>query len=328
MSSPSKFAYLTLRNPHDDFPDVVRHLARAGVRTDLVALRDAGGVEWDRYDLLSLRMMRYFHLEEDLVDRVARLAERLGADASGEGGRVVNPARLVGGGLDKADYLPWLTEQGVETVPTHWVPAGSALTLREVADPLPWTDAVVKPTLSARGWGAFRLTRSPAGAVDPDPDAEHPHLVLADGGPADPPTAAELRFRELVARGNVCVQPFVSGIRTTGERSFVFLGGELSHVVRKDVAEDGWIAHEGFGGTNTAVPAVPEQRVWAESVHALLEKRYGALAYARIDALPSAEGGLRLLECELVAPRLFLAEGDAFSRYVSALLAAARRARD
>ncbi|MGW9438095.1 ATP-grasp domain-containing protein [Streptomyces sp. NPDC055607] len=325
MPNDLRIAYLSLRNPHDDFPDVVRHFEKEGITTDLVYLRDAESVRWEDYDLLSLRMMRYFHLEPDLSSRVGALARELGAGEGGSG-RVVNPPRLVDEGLDKAHYLPWLAERGVPVVPTRWVAAGTPTTLREVLDGTPWDEAVVKPTLSARGWSAFRVTRSAGDAHHPDPTAEHPHLVLSDST-AKGEGEAERLFRELVATVDVCVQPFVPEIRTEGERSFVFIGGELSHVVHKEVAADGWIAHEGFGGRNTAVAWSPDQERWARRVHELLETRYGKLTYARIDTLPADDGGLQLLECELVAPRLFLAEGDAFGRYTAALKAAASASR-
>ncbi|WP_256107880.1 RimK family alpha-L-glutamate ligase [Streptomyces sp. ODS05-4] len=323
MADDLKIAYLSLRQPHDEFPDVVRHLSDEGVHAELVMLRDAATIRWEEYDLLSLRMLRYFHLESDLVARTAELAELLGADAKGHRGRIVNPVGLIADGLDKAYYLPRLAAEDVPTVPSRWITAGTPVTLRETMRELPWDEAVVKPTLSSRGWSTFRVSRASRGAEHPAPEAEHPHFVLTDEPGDGTDSLPERAFRELVARGNLCVQPFVPSIRSAGELSFVYLGGRLSHVVRKKVALDNWIAHESFGGTNTAVPCEREQADWADSVHALLEKQYGRLTYARIDSLPADDGGLQLLECELVAPRLFLAEGDAFGRYTAVLKAAA-----
>jgi hypothetical protein len=125
----------------------------------------------------------------------------------------------------------------------------------------------------------------------------------------------------------VSVQPFVDEIITRGETSFVFVGGQFSHAIAKSVAENGWIAHESFGGVNTRVEADPGQVAWAEELHILLCSWFGPLQYARIDALPAPHSGLQLLECELVAPRLFLREGGALDRYARSLLEVARNGR-
>ncbi|MER5209367.1 hypothetical protein ABT063_01900 [Streptomyces sp. NPDC002838] len=292
---------------------------------EIVKLAEADRTDWDSIDLLSLRMLRYFHLEPDLVPRIDSLCAQVKANVPG-GLPVVNPPGLVARGLDKFDYLPRLADAGVPVVPTEWVPRGTTTTLSAILDRTGWRRAVVKPTLSARGWNAFRVTRVEHPVDDPDPTADHPHFTLPDQPDAAAGSSAERRFAELTEMTTVSVQPFVDEITTRGETSFVFIGGTFSHAIAKSVAENGWVAHESFGGVNTRTEAEPAQVAWAEELHGLLCSWFGQLRYARIDTLPAPQGGLQLLECELVAPRLFLREGDALDRYARSILEAARTA--
>jgi glutathione synthase/RimK-type ligase-like ATP-grasp enzyme len=318
-----RIAYLCLTVPHDDLPDVEAAFARHDTDVEIVKLADAELTDWDRIDLLSLRMLRYFHLEPDLVPRIDALCAQVNANAP-DGLPVVNPPELVAKGLDKLDYLPRLADAGVPVVPTEWIPRGTPTTLHTVLDRTGWRHAVVKPTLSARGWSAFRVTRVERPVDDPDPAAEHPHFALPQHPEAADASTAQRRFAELVAKTTVSVQPFVSEITTSGETSFVFLDGTFSHAIAKSVAENGWIAHQSFGGVNTHIEAAPAQVGWAEELHGLLCSWFGQLLYARIDTLPAPDGGLQVLECELVAPRLFLREGGALDRYARSMLDRAR----
>jgi len=323
MTRRRRIAYLCLTVPHDDLPDVEAAFARHDTDVEVVKLAEADRTDWDSIDLLSLRMLRYFHLEPDLVPRIDALCAQVKANFPG-GLPVINPPGLLSGGLDKFDYLPRLADAGVPIVPTEWVSQGTQTTLRAILDRTGWRRAVVKPTLSARGWNAFRVTRVEHPVDDPDPTADHPHLVLPDHPDAAADSSAERRFAELTAMKTVSVQPFVDEITTRGETSFVFVGGTFSHAIAKSVAKNGWVAHEGFGGVNSRTEATPAQVAWAEELHSLLCSWFGQLRYARIDTLPTPQGGLQLLECELVAPRLFLREGGALDHYARSILEVAR----
>ncbi|MER5223918.1 hypothetical protein [Streptomyces flaveus] len=326
MSRRRRIAYLCLTVPHDDLPDVEAAFARHDTDVEIVKLAEADRTDWDSIDLLSLRMLRYFHLEPDLVPRIESLCAQVKANVPG-GLPVVNPPGLVARGLDKFDYLPRLVDAGVPVVSTEWVPRGTTTTLSAILDRTGWRHAVVKPTLSARGWNAFRVTRVENPVADPDPTADHPHFTLPDHPDAAAESSAERRFAELTAMTTVSVQPFVDEITTRGETSFVFIGGTFSHAIGKSVAENGWVAHESFGGVNKRVEAEPAHVTWAEELHSLLCSWFEQLRYARIDTLPAPHGGLQLLECELVAPRLFLREGGALDRYARSMLDAARNGR-
>jgi len=91
--------------------------------------------------------------------------------------------------------------------------------------------------------------------------------------------------------------------------------------VQKRVRDNGgWWAHELLGGTNQPREATDEEIAWAKDVYEKLSRRYGELVFARVDGICDEREALRLLECELVIPRLLLPEGSAFDRYAEAIV--------
>jgi hypothetical protein len=136
-----------------------------------------------------------------------------------------------------------------------------------------------------------------------------------------PPDGGDGLLERLARDGEVCLQRFLPDIAAAGEFSAVFLGGRFSHAVAKTVAVGGWVAHEHFGGQNRPHLASRAERRWADAVEERLRARFGVLPYVRIDGIRDGAGELLLLECELVAPRLFLLEGNAFGRYADVLVA-------
>ena len=117
---------------------------------------------------------------------------------------------------------------------------------------------------------------------------------------------------------DLCIQKFMPEIFSQGELSFVFIDNQFSHAIRKTVACDNWLAHEFFGGNNASYSPAQRQIAWARDIFSILQQKYGDFLYARIDAIPDNQD-LRLLECELMVPRLFLNEGNALNSYVQAI---------
>ncbi len=179
-----------------------------------------------------------------------------------------------------------------------------------------WDDVVVKPTISSRSWHTFRVSsrsNKPATTVNT-------YILRERSAQTSSAADYEEKFAEVVALRDVTVQPFLPAILTSGELSFVFLQGQLSHTIQKTVLNDGgWFAHELLGGANQLITPGPREQAWAENVYQHLVKHYGPLVFGRIDAIAGPQGNLLVSECELVIPRLFLREADAFDRYASAI---------
>lgn len=312
-------ALLHLGRIHDETPALQTFLADRGIASELVPLpslvdcggtddgaRDGGAIRWGRFDRVSVRDCRDSHRHPDFLARIRALAAHL----ESLGVPLANPLPVIVAGHAKSDYLPQLERDGVALIPSRWLPRGWGGSLAGLLEESGWSEAVLKPAIGARSWHTYRVRREGLRLA----------ITAADGTTAAAAVEADGWLARLAQDGEVCVQPFLPAICRAGEFSAVFLGGRFSHAVEKTVAAGGWIAHEGFGGRNRLREATGEERRWAGAVEGRLRRRFGVLPYARIDAIRGVGGELLLLECELVIPRLFLSEGEAFGRYADALV--------
>jgi hypothetical protein len=194
--------------------------------------------------------------------------------------RLANPSAAIGWNTDKR-YLQELDLLGVPVVPTTWVEPGQRWTADGDGE---W---VVKPSVSlaALDTGRYRLPRERALAV------EHVQRLGRQGR-------------------TVMLQPYQSAIDEQGETSLVYLGGVLSHAIRKPALLDGpdtgidrRFAHDGGMAPGRCTPT-RAQVALAERVLDVARTRADALLYARADLLPSSHGPV-LLELELTEPQLF-----------------------
>jgi hypothetical protein len=213
--------------------------------------------------------------------------------------RLRNPPELIAFNADKR----YLTALPMATVPTIYVAPGDEL-------PALAGEVVVKPNIS----GGARMT----GRFRPQSHDDARTLVAT-----------------IQAAGRVAmVQPFLPAVERDGETALVFLGGELSHVLRKRpvLREDGiapvadhklQVAAVMFED-DLVVPAQADERelAFAHSVIDEISERFGTPVYARVDLLRGDDGTPVLLELEAVEPALYLglAPGSA-ERLAAAVLA-------
>ncbi len=246
-------------------------LATLGVAADAVCWDDPG-VEWQRYGAIVLRSTwdYYLRLAEFVawIDRVEAL-----------GGRLWNPPRMLRGNLDKR-YLTELRHPHLAPPPSAFFVRGTRIDLAALLDARGWTEAVIKPTVSADGFSTERTSRATA--------FEDQSLVEA-----------------MVERSDIVIQRLVSEIRTNGELSLMFFGGAFSHAVNKRPARDEFRVQERLGGA--IAPAVAPARLVRHPANLIATSARDSL-YARIDVVV-AEGRFVLMELELVEPSLFLAHG-------------------
>ena len=254
---------------------------------------DARPLVWDApepvdgLDAVVIRSCWNYHLQ---LDRFVAWLDRM---ESG-GARVINPAPVLRWNADKS-YLLELGRRGVPIVPTHLLRRGATLTLSQALDQSSLAAAVIKPAVSASAHATWRVGR--------------------DGAGQD-----EQRFRELLASGDVLLQPLVPEVVELGEWSVVCFGGEPSHAVLKRPATGDWRVQGEFGGSATLERLTP---LLTESAVAILAAA-GARdsAYARVDGC-LVNGRFVLMELELIEPQLFLdLEPRAPARFASAIAAA------
>lgn len=185
-------------------------------------------------------------------------------------------------------YLLELSERGLPVLSTELVVQGSARTVADIRATRGFAAVVIKPAVSA---GSRETAR----------------FEVSEGA------AAEAHLRAIVAREDALVQPYVPEIAGRGERSLVWIDGEITHALRKAARFDG-----------EAESITPAHDV-TDSERALAQRAVAAvgkpLFYARIDLVTSASGPL-LMELELIEPSLYFdAAPAALARFADGVMA-------
>ena len=198
---------------------------------------------------------------------------------------VWNPPAIVRGNVYKR-YLLELARRGVPVVPTTLVERGGTI------EP-PTERVVIKPEVGA---GSF-----------------HTRVFAAGDREAVAHCAA------ITASRAALVQPYVASVEDYGERSMVWIDGELSHAVRK--------SPRFTGDVESVTGPFPIAREEREVALAALAPVADQILYGRVDLARDPSGQPMVMELELVEPSLFFAKhAPAADRFVAALLRRLRRA--
>jgi glutathione synthase/RimK-type ligase-like ATP-grasp enzyme len=276
-----------------DYPDLPTDdqllgaaLRRRGVGVTAAVWNDPQ-VGWQEYDAIVFRSCWDYHLHPAAF---LRWLDHLEQPAVHPPPRVYNDVPTVRWNMTKT-YLRDLEGAGVATAPTVWVPQGAATTLQEIVDSVGWDELVVKPTVSATAYETWRVERTRA--------RQH-----------------EARFARLIGERDVMVQQFLPAVLSEGELSLVFLAGAFSHAVRKRPASGDFRVQEQFGGTAERADVEPGL---IRQAAAAVAASPGKPLYARVDGVV-VDGGLVLMELELVEPTLFFGlDGTAADRLAIAI---------
>ena len=279
----------TLPEPDADAAPLAAALAAAGFDAELVAWDDPAA-DWDAPVPTIVRSTWNYALD---VHGFLAWIERVGARAP-----LWNPPDVLRGNVHKR-YLHELAARGVPVIPTRLVERGATLDLARAADELGTTRLVIKPEVGAGSLGArvFELAR-PAGADT--------------GGVADAGARAAAHLTDLTSRGAALVQPYIASVDDYGERSLVWIDGELSHAIRK--------APRFVGDAESVTgpfPIADDERAVAVAALAPYAER---ILYGRVDLARDASGQPLVMELELVEPSLFFArQPGSAERYAAAL---------
>jgi hypothetical protein len=247
-----------------------QELRRGGAEA-VAAAWDDRAVDWPGFDRVVVRSCWDYHL---------RLPEFLAWIESIERQRVAlwNPGPLLRSNAHKS-YLRELAARGFPLVPTAWLRRASPVPLSGLLDERGWTDAVVKPAVSASAFRTWRLSRAEAEGAE-----------------------ARRAFAELIAAGDLLVQRFVPEVVSPGEWSFVFLGEEYSHAVLKRPAAGDFRVQDEYGGRIAGEAPSASLLAQAKRIAAWIPRPW---LYARIDGVEIA-GTFNVMEVELIEPALFL----------------------
>jgi glutathione synthase/RimK-type ligase-like ATP-grasp enzyme len=191
---------------------------------------------------------------------------------------LLNPPDVVRSNVRKR-YLIELAARGVPVVPTQLVDRGQKTTL-------PASRFVIKPEVGAGSLDTKVFDR-------PD-DTARAHLA------------------HVTSRGTALVQPYMTSVEEYGERSVIWIDGELTHEIRKSPR---------FSGDAESVtgpyPISADERAVAEAALAPYVDR---ILYGRVDMARDDAGQPVVMELELVEPSLFFVKHPpALDRYIAGL---------
>ena len=275
---------LRLPEPDPDEPLLLAALERAGVDARVLAWDDAGAPFADQA-LVVVRSTWNYH---DRLDAFLAWTRAVGATT-----RLANAPGVIAWNATKT-YLRDLDARGVAAVPTEFVARGERRDLGAVLDARGWREIVVKPVVSAGSYRTARFGRD----------------RLAD---------AQAFLEDLTRDRGAMIQRWMPDVEAYGERSLVWIDGEVTHAVRKSPR-----FADGHERVSEEVAFTPEERAFAE--RALEAAGAPDLLYARVDMVRDPEGALRIMELELIEPSLFLAQAPRAAERLAAAIARRLRA--
>ena len=190
-----------------------------------------------------------------------------------------NPPAVVNANVHKR-YLLELAARGVPVVPTTLVERGQTA-------PIPRARIVIKPEVGAGSLNAKTFER-------------------------DRGDAAALHLHDLTRTGAALIQPYLHSVDDYGERSLMWIDGELTHAIRKTPR---------FAGDAERIDGpfaiADDERAVAE---AALAPYVDQILYGRVDVARDDAGKPVVMELELVEPSLFFARHPpALDRYIAGL---------
>jgi hypothetical protein len=256
------------RNPRltDDDRPLIGELGALGASATPVIWSDPE-VRWRDFDALVLRSCWDYHLRPDEFRRWLEHVER-------DEMPLWHPASIVRWNMHKR-YLHELGARAVLVPDTEWLRAGDNVTLTAVLNMHGWTEAIVKPAISASAMDTWRTSSSLA--------------------------KDEKRFAEQLRRSDLLVQTIVPEVATEGEWSLTYIAGAFSHAMLKRPSPWDFGVQLDYGGS--AVPVRAPDPIVAAGAD-IVAKIPGLLLFARIDGVVTPSGFM-LMEAECIEPQLF-----------------------
>jgi glutathione synthase/RimK-type ligase-like ATP-grasp enzyme len=185
-------------------------------------------------------------------------------------------------------YLREFEAKGIAVIPTLWPEAPTADDIAEAMRVFGADDVVLKRQVGGGARAQVRYNRASLPA--PGPVMDRPGMI----------------------------QPFVPAIASEGEYSFLFVDGAFSHVLVKRPKSGDYRIQEAYGGTSVTVDPTPKDRAAAQAVLDVME---APPLYARVDMVRGQDGGLMLMELEVLEPYLYPVQGPQIGAMMGKALA-------
>jgi len=198
--------------------------------------------------------------------------------------RLFNGAALVRWNARKT-YLRELETKGAKLIPTLWLDDCSEAAAKAAFDTLGADDLVFKRQVGAGAKDQHRIKRG-----ESIPEMRHPMMV----------------------------QPFLKMIQTEGELSFIFIDGEFCHALIKRAQPGDYRIQSTYGGREEEITPSTDDLAAACAIIGTLDE---APLYGRVDMLRGPDGGLLLMELEVIEPYLYPIEGPELGERMAAGIA-------
>jgi glutathione synthase/RimK-type ligase-like ATP-grasp enzyme len=206
---------------------------------------------------------------------------------AGLGVPVFNDPKTVRWNIRKT-YLREFEAKSIAVIPTLWPEAPTDKDIAEAMRVFGVDDVVLKRQVGGGARAQVRYSR--ANMPEPGPIMDRPGMI----------------------------QPFVPAIASEGEYSFLFVDGEFSHVLVKRPKSGDYRIQEAYGGTSVMVDPTPKDRAAAQAV---LDVMDAPPLYARVDMVRGTDGGLMLMELEVLEPYLYPEQGPQIGAMLGKALA-------
>ncbi|ETS75939.1 hypothetical protein PFICI_12883 [Pestalotiopsis fici W106-1] len=208
---------------------------------------------------------------------------------------IINNINLIRWNADK-HYLLDMERAGFEIPRTQVVTPQEVTTLelqRLIQDFRPANPIVLKPTMSASSTMTWKIANTSILSVD------------------------DMAFLELCTSGGLAlsllIQEFEPAI-LVGEYSFVFVAGDLTHVMIKTPRKGDFRVQDDYGGSARLAEwrdIAPETFQIVREIYETLQRRFEVapgdkIGYARIDGLVTCGRPFVLMEIEAIEPHLWL----------------------
>lgn len=235
-------------------------------------------VKWNTYDLVLIRSTWDYYLKPDAFKNW--ISQFVNSKT-----RLINSPEIVLKNSHKF-YLKELSEKGVNIIPTLFSSEKIKLEIIKI-----WEKVVIKPAVSA---------------------GSHETKIFETAKLSQEILDAKIDY------GDWLVQPFLEEIKSAGEISMLFFGGQFSHAIQKVPKSGDFRVQKQFGAQYLKYIPSLELISIAKNIVEITGKES---AYARIDGVMTNNGFL-LMEVEMIEPDLFFEHApEGPNRFVEAVLA-------
>ncbi|MBS0027297.1 ATP-grasp domain-containing protein [Chitinophaga sp. 22321] len=262
--------------------NLLRFLREKGVDIEPV-IWNAPGVNWQQYDVAIIKSPWDYHEQIDTFYNWLH--------ATGQAGvQFLNPADIMIWNSNKK-YLLEIAAAGLPVIPSVLVEKGSNPDWHSFFGLWHTDKIVVKPCVSAGAKNTLLLT---TGEID----------------------AKQTELKALLQAEDYLVQPFMKEIGE-GEWSFMFFGGQFSHVLLKTPKNGDFRVQHYHGGSFREVASTDEH---IRKAGAFVERFAKGSLYVRVDGVIK-DGEFYLMELEMIEPYLYLSTAEkGYENYYRALI--------